>query len=223
VHTRPKKQLRASSKRSQAGKQMQESSVGADTQISFKAVCSYFGALDHFLNGVAVTDENGAAIAPKDGLARAGAALRRAAEAPHTVFIVGNGGSAGVASQVTYNFTHARSIRALAFGDGSSLTGISVDDGYQDVFARQIAAHGRCGDYLIAISSSGQSPNILNAVAVARARSLGVLTMSGFKVDNPVRRTGDLNFYIASSDYGFVEVSHLALCHATLEDLTLGS
>jgi D-sedoheptulose 7-phosphate isomerase len=194
-----------------------------DTQISSEAVCRYFDALDHFLNGLTVTDKAGAALAPNDGLGRAGAAVRRAAEATQTVFIVGNGGSAAVASQMAYDFTYNRSIRALGFGDGSILTGISADHGYHEVFARQIAAHGRCGDHLIAISSSGQSPNILNAIASARAKGLGVLTMSGFNADNPVRQTGDLNFYIASGDYGFVEVSHLTLCHAILDHSALSS
>jgi D-sedoheptulose 7-phosphate isomerase len=191
----------------------------SEQAVSFDAVCSYFVALHRLLNGFAVTDETGAAIAPKEGIARAGAALRRVGEAGRTVFIVGNGGSAGIASQVAYHFTHTRSMRILTLADGPSLTGISVDDGYQEVFARQIAAHGDWGDYLIAISSSGQSRNILNAIAAARGRSFGIFTMSGFKVDNPVRRTGDLNFFIGSSDYGFVEIAHLALCHAILDCL----
>jgi D-sedoheptulose 7-phosphate isomerase len=191
--------------------------MGTNAQISCEVVCSYFDALDHFINGVAVTDKAGAVLAQEVGLTRAGEALRCVADTCRTVFIVGNGGSAGVASQVAYEFTYARSLRALGFGDGSILTGISAHHGFEQVFARQIAAHGQRGDHLIAISSSGQSANILNAVAAAREKGLGVLTMSGFRGDNPLRQTGDLNFYIASGDYGFVEISHLALCHAILD------
>jgi D-sedoheptulose 7-phosphate isomerase len=74
---------------------------------------------------------------------------------------------------------------------------------------------------LIAISSSGRSANILAAVERARAAKVGVITFSGFGRDNKLRRTGDLNFYVRSSEYGFVEVAHLALCHAIL-DLDMG-
>ena len=191
--------------------------MSADAQISYEVVCCYFDALDRFLNGVMVTDKAGTVLNSSDGLTKGGGGLLHATEAGHTVFIVGNGGSAGISSQVAYEFTHSRSVRALNFDDGSTLTGISATYGYQEVFARQITVHGRRGDQLIAISSSGESPNILNAVAAARENSLDVLTMSGFKADNPLRQLGDLNFYVPSGDYGFVEVSHLALCHAILD------
>ena len=70
-------------------------------------------------------------------------------------------------------------------------------------------------------SSSGRSANILNGVDVARARGCGVITYSGFGADNPLRRGGDVNFYIRSGEYGFVEVAHLALCHASF-DIAMG-
>src|SRR4051794_28810961 len=129
------------------------------------------------------------------------------------IYVIGNGGSAGIASQVTYALTHVTGLRSLGLNDPSALTGIAADYGYDQVFARQLAAYGRSGDHLIAISSSGQSANIVNAVSAARENGLGVLTLSGFKPDNPLRRTGDVNLYVDSREYGFVEVAHLALCH----------
>jgi D-sedoheptulose 7-phosphate isomerase len=76
---------------------------------------------------------------------------------------------------------------------------------------------------LIAISSSGQSPNILEAVKVARGRDCKIVTYSGFSEDNALRRTGDINFYVRAKkgEYGFVEIAHLALCHAVL-DIDMG-
>jgi phosphoheptose isomerase len=68
-----------------------------------------------------------------------------------------------------------------------------------------------------AISSSGQSADILNAVTAAQTIGIGVISLSGFKADNPLRRAGDLNFYIESTEYGFVEISHLVLCYAILD------
>ena len=112
-------------------------------------------------------------------------------------------------------------MRALAFNDASALTCLGNDLGYQNVFAKQLEFHAHAGDLLIAISSSGCSPNILAAVAAARTANVGVVTFSGFGRDNELRRAGDLNFYVRSSEYGFVEVAHLSLCHAIL-DLDMG-
>jgi D-sedoheptulose 7-phosphate isomerase len=108
-------------------------------------------------------------------------------------------------------------LRSLAFNDGAALTCLGNDLGFENVFAKQIEVHGRGGDLLVAISSSGASANILNAVAEARNADLRVLTFSGFKPDNPLRGLGDLNVYVNSGEYGFVELTHLSLCHAILD------
>ena len=73
----------------------------------------------------------------------------------------------------------------------------------------------------MAISSSGRSPNILNAVTVARSGGCQIATLSGFSADNELRHTGDINFYVESTEYGFVEIAHSALCHAVL-DIEMG-
>jgi D-sedoheptulose 7-phosphate isomerase len=185
-------------------------------QISAEAVRNYFGTLDRVFHAVEITDGSGAAMDKKSGLSDAANAVNRVSAAGKTIFVIGNGGSAGISSQVAYAFTHFKGVAALCLNDPSALTGIGADHGYAQIFSRQLSAHGRPGDYLVAISSSGQSANILNGVAVARENRLEILTLSGFKPRNPLRRTGDLNFYIDSDSYGFVEVSHLALCHAIM-------
>jgi D-sedoheptulose 7-phosphate isomerase len=186
-------------------------------QISTDALRDYFATLDRVLHAVEVTDRSGNTLDQRAGLSNAAQALTRASAAGKTIFVIGNGGSAGIASQVAYAFTHFKGLAALCLNDPSALTGIGADHGYEQVFSRQLAAHGRPGDYLIAISSSGQSANILNGVSAARQNSLEILTLSGFKPQNPLRRSGDINLYVDSDSYGFVEVSHLALCHAVLE------
>jgi D-sedoheptulose 7-phosphate isomerase len=186
-------------------------------QISTDALRNYFSTLDRVLHAVEVTDRSGNIVDQKSGLSSAAQAITRASAAGKTIFVIGNGGSAGIASQVSYAFTHLKGVAALCLNDPSALTGIGADHGYAQVFSRQLAALGRPGDYLIAISSSGQSANILNGVSAARDNGLEILTLSGFKPQNPLRRTGDLNLYVDSSEYGFVEVSHLAVCHAILE------
>jgi D-sedoheptulose 7-phosphate isomerase len=80
---------------------------------------------------------------------------------------------------------------------------------------------GRPGDVLIAISSSGNSPNILRGVQAARQTDMYVITLSGFSPDNKLRCMGDVNFYIPDDRYGFVEIAHLTVCHAIL-DMSMG-
>jgi D-sedoheptulose 7-phosphate isomerase len=134
---------------------------------------------------------------------------------------LGNGGSAAIASHMAIDYSKNGGLRALAFNDPVSLTCLGNDLGYENVFAKQVDLHARSGDLLVAISSSGKSANVLAAVASARERDCRVVTFSGFQVDNGLRSAGDVNFYVGSSEYGFVEIAHLALCHAIL-DIDMG-
>jgi D-sedoheptulose 7-phosphate isomerase len=118
---------------------------------------------------------------------------------------------------MTTDFNKNGQIRALCFNDGSALTCLANDLGYEEVFAHPIRMHGRDGDLLIAISSSGNSQNILNGVMAARECGAHVITFSGFRPDNKLRRLGDYNVYVPSEEYGFVEVTHQALCHAFID------
>jgi D-sedoheptulose 7-phosphate isomerase len=181
----------------------------------------YFATLGDALRRVAVTGRDGTAQTLEQGCEW----MRRAAHAAHNagnkLMFIGNGGSAGIAGHLAIDFSKNGNLRALAFNDPMALTCVGNDLGYENVFARQIEIHARPGDLLVAISSSGRSPNILNAVAAARARECAVATYSGFSPDNELRRLGDVNFYVPAREYGFVEISHLALCHAVL-DLDMG-
>jgi D-sedoheptulose 7-phosphate isomerase len=108
-------------------------------------------------------------------------------------------------------------MRALALNDAANITCLANDYGYKEVFAKQVEWHARHGDLLVAISSSGRSANIIEAVVAARERGCGVVTFSGFAPDNPLRAMGDVNFYVRSEAYGVVEVAHHALLHAILD------
>jgi D-sedoheptulose 7-phosphate isomerase len=137
------------------------------------------------------------------------------------VMFVGNGGSAAIASHMAIDYSKNGGFSALAFNDGAALTCLANDLGYDRVFAEQVAQHGRSGDLLVAISSSGSSANIVNAAVAARARDIAVLTLSGFEPDNRLRALGDINIYVPSGLYGFVEIAHLTFCHAIL-DIVMG-
>jgi D-sedoheptulose 7-phosphate isomerase len=180
---------------------------------------NYFLTLSDLLCRVDVTSKTGARLE----FAEAATALMAAARATHAagnkLIFVGNGGSAAIASHMATDYSKNGSVRSLALNDGSMLTCLGNDLGFDRVFAKQIELHAQAGDLVIAISSSGRSKNILNAIDAAEAAGCRVATMSGFTPDNPLRRRGEWNFYVASDRYGFVEIGHLTICHAVLDFL----
>lgn len=130
------------------------------------------------------------------------------------MYIVGNGGSAAIASHAVTDFVNMAKISAFTLHDSSLLTCMTNDYGYEVAFARMLAMHAGEGDMLVAISSSGKSPNICNAVEGFRRAGGGkVLTLSGFKTDNPLRQLGDLNVWLDSDNYGIVEIGHQFVLH----------
>lgn len=187
--------------------------------IGKTALQDYFLTLSDLLCGVEVTSRDGGRL----DFADAASALMRRARATHEagekLIFVGNGGSAAIASHMATDYSKNGGVRALALNDSSMLTCLGNDLGYERVFAKQVELYARRGDLVIAISSSGRSANILNAVDAALAAGCTVSTLSGFTPDNPLRRKGEWNFYVASDRYGFVEIGHLTICHAVLDFL----
>jgi D-sedoheptulose 7-phosphate isomerase len=184
-------------------------------------ILSYFDHLLRATVGTQVTDRDGRSHDLGAAFTAIGQLSRRAHAQGRKVMFIGNGGSAGIASHMAVDFTKNGGMRALAFNDGAMLTCFGNDLGYDNVFAKAIEMHAAAGDVLIAISSSGRSQNILNGVGAARGHGCKVVTFSGFRGDNPLRRMGDWNLWVNSGEYGFVEVAHQALIHAVL-DLAMG-
>lgn len=181
----------------------------------------YFATLSRVLAAVVATDSTSRSLALESAVDWVIDRITQLRGRANKVIFIGNGGSAGISSHMAIDYLKNGGIPALAFNDGASLTCLANDLGYENVFATQIDMHGRSGDLLVAISSSGRSESILNGVRSARRHDIEVATLSGFRADNPLRNLGDVNFYVENSDYGFVEISHLALCHAFL-DMKMG-
>lgn len=136
------------------------------------------------------------------------------------VVVIGNGGSAAIASHVANDFTKAGGIRSMTFSDPSAITCFANDFGYENVFSSQIERQCFKGDVLIAISSSGRSENIIRAVHAAKSCNMTTITFTGFEPDNTVRSLGDVNFYVPSDEYGFVELAHMIWLHAITDALS---
>ncbi len=174
----------------------------------------FYADIAFALEGVEVEDHGyGSVFGYLDMVRQAPAGL-----APRLIFI-GNGGSAAIASHMAADYQKNGGFSTLCFNDAASLTCISNDIGYEKVFSLPLTQHARIGDILFAVSSSGESLSILNAVKVARDNRLNVVTLTGFKGDNLVRRGGGVNFYVPSMSYGVVENVHMAILHGFLDEL----
>ena len=138
-------------------------------------------------------------------------------EAQGKIIFIGNGGSAGIASHQAVDYWKNGKIRAIAFNDAALLTCVSNDYGYAHVFEKPLEMFAQSQDILFAISSSGRSENIVRGVRAAKKTGCQVITFSGFALDNPLRTLGDINFYVASQEYGPVEIAHLTLSHYLLD------
>lgn len=133
-----------------------------------------------------------------------------------TVFFVGNGASATIASHCALDFTKQAGIRSMSFNDSALLTAYGNDYGYEWWVVEALKHHARAGDAVIFISSSGRSPNIIRGAQYARAHSLRGITFSGFEETNPLCKLGEKNFWANSQSYNTVETVHMlwlvALC-----------
>jgi len=181
----------------------------------------YLESLHNVISQAEVTDSEQSSVDPVRAIEQTIGWLHEVRDARKKNIFIGNGGSAAIASHMAIDYSKNGRLPSLAFNDGAALTCMGNDLGYENVFAEQILLHAREGDLLFAISSSGASPNITTAVSQAKDVGCRVVTLSGFREDNPLRRCGELNWYVKSPEYGFVEIAHLVICH-TILDIEMG-
>jgi len=178
--------------------------------------------LQRIVAATEVTDLAGKRSDTEAAVAGMTAMLKDLRAAGGRLYLVGNGGSAGVASHAITDFLNVGKLRAMTLHEPSLMTCMSNDYGYEVAFARILATLASPGDVLIAISSSGQSANIRNAAAEMRRLGGKTITLSGFKRDNPLRALGDLNIWLDSTDYGMVEIGHQFVLHNIADRIRLG-
>ena len=130
-----------------------------------------------------------------------------------SIYVIGNGGSAAVASHAVIDLINVAKLRAFTLHEPSVLTCLVNDYGYESAYALLLKQIARPGDILIAISSSGSSLNICNAVTQMISNGGNVITLSGFSNNNPLRSLGDINIWLNVSDYGLVEIGHQFILH----------
>lgn len=133
------------------------------------------------------------------------------------LFFCGNGASATMAEHMSHDWFQNAEVNTLTCAETAHITAISNDVSYEDVFAYRIQRILSERDLLVAISSSGNSPNIIKAIRAARENGCYVITLSGKGPDNQARAMGDLNFYVPLDTYGLVESTHAVLLHCALD------
>ena len=125
------------------------------------------------------------------------------------VIIFGNGGSAAISSHFSVDLTKNAGLRCINCNEADLITCFSNDYGYERWVEKAVDFYGDEGDLLIVISSSGSSKNMLNGVKAARNGNFrAVVTLTGFAENNPLRQLGDINLWINSRAYNFVENIH---------------
>jgi D-sedoheptulose 7-phosphate isomerase len=125
------------------------------------------------------------------------------------VLIFGNGGSSAIASHFSIDLTKNTKTQCFNFNEAALITCFSNDYGYEHWVEKAIDFYGNEGDLLIVISSSGRSENMINAVTAAKNCNFNsVVTLSGFSNDNPLSQLGDINLWVNSKSYNFVENVH---------------
>lgn len=124
------------------------------------------------------------------------------------VIFAGNGGSAAMASHCAVDLTKNGGIRGTNFNEADLITCFGNDYGYDQWLVKAIEFYGDKGDVLVLISSSGRSPNMINAVEKAKQMDIEVITFSGFDADNPLRSLGNINLWVDSHIYNVVEMTH---------------
>lgn len=169
----------------------------------------------------AYTDELSRAMASVDrAQVRAAARLLDAAyDRGATVFSCGNGGSASIANH--FQCDHVKGVRVgtdlltrvySLSTNMEILSAIANDNGYENVFDFQLQSQARPGDVLVAVSSSGRSPNIVRALEWCAANGVETVALTGF-TGGPARRLASVSIHVDSLNYGVIEDSHQACMH----------
>ena len=149
--------------------------------------------------------------------------LKTAHSEVNKTLIFGNGGSAGIASHFSVDLTKNAKLRCVNYNEADLITCFANDYGFERWVEKTVDFYGDAGDVLIAISSSGSSMNMLNGCEAAKRKKFSsVITLSGFEPDNPLRQLGDVNLWVDSKAYNFVENIHQIWLMAIV-DLILGS
>lgn len=136
------------------------------------------------------------------------------------VFIFGNGGSAAIASHFSVDLTKTAGIECTNFNESSLLTCFSNDYGYENWVSKAIEFYVKKNDMVIFISSSGNSKNMINGCKFAKKKGIkNIITFTGFDKKNKLRKLGEINFWVNSKIYNYVENIHQIILLSVVDSI----
>ena len=181
---------------------------------------NHLDSLKTCLYGMEVTDRSMGLLGSDEAFALWSATAGHVREAERVVYLIGNGASASMASHFAADLAKNAFLHTQVFTDISLLTAVANDLSYAEVFLEPLRRRMKPRDMVVAISSSGNSPNVLKACEYAGANGAYVVTLSAMRPDNELRRRGALNFWIPADSYGMAETSHAAILHYWMDSVS---
>lgn len=183
-------------------------------------------SLEAFFKGYCESLQKALANTDTTALGRVCEIIETAGKNGAHIYAIGNGGSAAIADHLCCDWTKstdAEGQKPIATHSLSSnvplYSAIANDFGFDSVFSRQISYFGKPGDVLLAISSSGNSANIIQAVEQARTIGMRVIGLTGFS-GGRLKDLSDVCLHVAVANYGVVEDAHQALMHVIAQFIT---
>ena len=165
------------------------------------------------LSSLEITGVDGAPLKSDNGFEKLKELLLNVRKSNATVYAIGNGASASMASHFSADLAKNGRLHTQVFSDLALITAISNDIGYDEVFSEPLRRRATENDLLIAISSSGNSRNIINAAGTAKSLGVTTVTISAMDPNNKLRAMGDVNLYVPAKTYGDAETCHAAILH----------
>lgn len=136
------------------------------------------------------------------------------------IILLGNGGSSSISGHIAIDFLKANKIRAISMNDHNLITCFANDFGFENWMQKSLEAYTDYKeDLVILISSSGNSKNLINAAKFCNKKNIELVTLTGFNKNNLLSKYGDLNLWVNSKRYNFVEVAHLQILTFVVDNL----
>ena len=171
------------------------------------------------MKALSVLDKSGREIGPESAFEGWLKQTRRLRRSKKTIYLIGNGASASMASHMAADLAKNALVRTETFTDLSLITAIANDVGYENVFSEPLKWKMTTGDMLVAISSSGYSRNVLSACEMALSLGGYLVSLSAMEPDNPLRSFGHLNYYVPAENYGAAETCHAGILHYWMDQV----
>lgn len=184
---------------------------------------------DNYLDAYVAELTKAWASVSREAMRAAELLLAQTVAADATIFSCGNGGSAAISNHLLCDCLKGVQAGTLlkprvhSLSSAPELMSAIVNDiGVEEMFALPLRSLGRAGDVLVAISSSGASPNIVAAMRTARAKGMKIVAMTGFD-GGPAALEADISLHVTASNYGVIEDVHQSLMHILAQSLRMGA